>query len=524
MKIWQKILGVEGLVLLIFGLLSYLFAPEAKIFPLTLLAVGMVLLVTFLIITAPQISEAFSKRTMRTGTLVTLYSVIALLIVVALNFIAARHPKSIDLTSAKVNTLSDQSKKVLAQLTEPVEIVAFFKKEEAGGLKDIFQLYEQSSKKFSFKIVDPDSDPQEAKKYGVSQYGTLVAVCGNRKNLFSGVSEEDVTNAIIKVTRIQKGIVYFTEGHGENDLDSSEETGYAIIKSGLENESFKVKKLLLAQVDKIPDDAQALVVAGPKKAFIDQEIKLTEDYLARGGRALIMLEPDTVSGLESLCDKYGVEVQNTVIIDQQIRLFQGPTLGIAPIVTEYGSHAAVKDFNQPTIFPTARSLKPVPARDPNLDITVLAKTSATSWAETDIKRLWEKGEVELREGEDFSGPLPIAIAVTRKANQEKDEANKEPSKQQEKPSPETKLVVIGDSDFASNKYAAYYYNSDFFLNIVSWLTGEETYISIRPNRYAPSLIEITTTQKALIFLLGVFLVPQLAVMMGIVVLLFRSRK
>lgn len=518
MKTWQKVLGIEGLVLLIFGLLSYLFAPEAKALFFIFLAIGLVLLAVFLIIGAPKIAESFSKRSTRVGTMVATYSVVALLIVFAINFIAARHPKSFDLTSAKVNTLSDQSQKVLSQLKEPVEVIAFFKGGESKELKSLLALYKQTSKKFSYRIVDPDSEPQEAKKYGVSQYGTLVAVCGNRKNLFSGTTEEDITNAIIKVTREQKGAIYFIEGHGENDVNSTEETGYSLIKSGLENENFKVQKLLLAQVNKIPDDAQVIAIVGPKKTYLSEEIALIEDYLARGGRLLVMLEPDTNSGLEELCLKYGVSVQNTLIIDRQIRLLQGPTLGIAPIVTEYGFHPAVKDFNQPTLFPTARSLKPVPASAPEFDISIIAKTSDASWAETDIKRVWEKGEVELNQNEDFTGPLPIAIAVSKKHNPE-DEKEEEKEKR-----PETRLVVVGDADFASNQYISYYYNSDFFLNLVSWLAGEETFISIRPNRYAPSFVTLTTSQSALIFFLAVFLVPQLIIMVGIAVLLLRGRK
>jgi len=522
MKVWQKVLGIEGFVLLIFGLLSYLFAPEAKGFVLLFLVLGLVSFAAFLIVGAPQIAEAFSKRTARVGAIVATYSVVALLIVVALNFIAARRSTSIDLTTAKVNTLSDQSKKVLAQLTEPVEVVAFFKKGDARGLEDLFALYRKTSDKFSFRIVDPDVEPQEAKQYGVSQYGTMVAVSGERKHLFDGVGEEYITNAIIKVTRMQKGVIYFIEGHGENDIESNEETGYALIKKGLENESFKIKKLLLAQVEKIPDDAQALVIAGPKKRYLPQETKLIEDYLDAGGRILIMLDPDTDSGLEGLCDRYGVVVQNTVIVDQQIKLFEGPTLGIAPVVTDYGYHPAVEDFEEATIFPLCRSLKPVPARDPDLDIAVVAKTSATSWAETDLETLWTKGEVALDEDEDYTGPLPVAIAVSYKGQEMQEEAGDGEQKTDQKQ--EMRLAVVGDSDFVSNQYVTYYYNGDLFLNLINWLVGEETYISIRPHKYAPSFIQLTTTQRAFIFFLSVFLVPQLIVMAGIAVILWRGRK
>ncbi|HDH96374.1 MAG TPA: hypothetical protein ENF73_01445 [Proteobacteria bacterium] len=525
MKVWQKVVGIEGFVLLVFGLLSYLFAPEAKIFATIFLALGLVLLAAFLIMGAPQIAAAFSKRTMRVGTMVATYSLIALLIVVAINFIAARHSKSIDLTSAKVNTLSDQSQKVLAQLKEPVEIVAFFKKVDVRGLKDLLKLYEQSSDKFSFRIVDPDVEPQEAKRYGVSQYGTLVAVCGERKHLFNGTDEESITNAIIKVTRLQKGVIYFVDGHGEHDIDSNEESGYAFIKKGLENENFKIKKLILAQVEKIPDDAQALVIAGPKKPYIPQEVELIEKYMESGGRVLIMLDPATESGLEELCDSYGVAVQNTIIVDQQIKLFEGPTLGVAPIVTEYGYHPAVKDFKEATIFPLCRSLKPIPARNPDLDIAVIAKTSAASWGETDLDRLWNKGEVELNENEDFSGPLPVAIAVSWKPqDQEQETEGEQKADAETEPKRKMRLVVVGDSDFASNQYVTYYYNGDFFLNLINWIIGEETYISIRPHKYAPSFIQLTTNQKALIFFLSVFLIPQIIVMVGIVVILWRNRK
>lgn len=513
-----KIIGIEGLLLLLFGLMALLFAPAARFISLIFFAAGGIGILVYIALGWKVLKSSSVSRSAKIGVNAATYTLIVLAIIVLTNFVVERYPNQWDVTSAKVNTLSDQSLKILAELDQPLHLKHFQKPIQAAGTEMLFERYANTSKNFTFEIIDPDLQPQMVQQFGITAYGESVLSMGDRNHKFTGMAEQDVTSAIMTLSKSTKKTIYFIEGHGEPDINDGEERGYLNIAKSLGNEGHEAVRLLLASEQKVPDDAGCLVLAGPQKRLLPGEVEIITEYLNQGGSLLVLLDPMQESGLEPLLGDFGVRVQNTVVVDQFMRLFQGATLGLDPIVETYGIHPITDNFKERTIFPMARSLEKLDNAPVGTTVTELASTSESSWAETSLLPLLEKNEVAQDEG-DIAGPLPLALAVEKIVDLTK---NPEGQAATDNVIKRAKLVVVGDSDFGNNRYALAMFNTDFFINCVSWLIGEEAQISIRPRSYAPSVFQFTMQEQSLVFYLSVFIIPQLLMMIGIAVMIRRK--
>lgn len=520
MKAVSRILAYEGLALIAFGILAILFATETILFALIAFGAGLVCLVISGFTGGISIKDRLMSRGTKYGTNAVIYSTVILGLLVAVNYIGVNHDKEWDLTGIKSNTLSDQTLKLLGSLDQKVKVTAFFKAGEDQALSPLLERYARVGNRFEFAVVDPDLNPEAVKGYNVTQRGEIVVESGARNTIITGQTEEDITNAIIKVSKKQQGAIYFLKGHGEIPLDSKEERGYMAVKLGLENENYVVKELLLETLPDVPADCQALVIAGPIKVIGERELGAIARYLEQGGRALIMLDPQTQSGLEQIVAMFGITVNNDIIVDQQVRMFEGATLGIDPVVQDFSKHEITEKFDQPVVFSQARSLIIDAMSDPMLTVDALARTGETSWGESDISLLFDKGVVDLDEV-DKPGPLVVAAAATRVIPDEANEQTDLTQAENIKAKLETRLVVVGDSDFAGNANINYFYNGVLLLNMVHWLSGEDYLVAVPPRSYAPATIYLTEKDSQMVFLASVFLIPQIVLMLGIGTILRR---
>lgn len=456
-----------------------------------------------------------SSRRLRLGTNAFLYSIVVLAILVVIQLIAYRHTKRFDLTESKIHSLSPQTVKVLKNIKEDVTIKAFMRegqdKEKAAELLD---LYAYHSKKIHPQIIDPDRHPGEAKQYDVKNYGTLVFLCGKRKEKILQSDEEAITNALIKVTQKKKKKIYFLTGHGEKDLKSAGKTGYSKVKKSLEEKNYEVKSLLLTRNEGVPKDADVLVIADPQVELLQHELTALKAYLKRGGHLLVMLNPYTSVGLVNFLKDYGFIVGNDMIVDKLSRILGGGYL--MPVVASYGPHPITRNFNMMTFYPTARSVKVMKGRDAemNWNLTVLAKTGEASWGETD-RKLLEEGKAKFDKGQDLKGPVPLAAVceVTPEG------MVKLTGKLRKKRRP--RLVVVGDPDFVENSYFGLYGNGIFFLNMVNWLAEKDVLIAIPPKNPENQPLTLTRNQGLFSFWINVVAIPLIIIIIGFVVFIRR---
>ena len=373
------------------------------------------------------------------------------------------------------------------------------------ALEDIFRTYAYYSEKFEYAMLDPIEQPQLAEEYQIRAYNTVRLQFGAESTVVSDPSEQNLTNAIIKITRDSDKIVCFVEGHGETSFEDQGPRGLSALKTALGHENYKVENVLLAAQESVPDHCSVLASVGPVKPFLENEIKAIDAFLEQGGRALFLLRPRGSAELSPLLAAWGVGVDDSVVVDQVVRIFQGPALGLSPLARIYGDHEITRELRQLTIFPMSRSLRADAAAREGLQATELVKTSDTSWAETDLAGLFERNEAFLDEVADKKGPVTVAVAVESKPA---DDA----------PDTQARLVVYGSAQLADNReLEGTYYNRDLLLNTFGWLAGESDLLSIRPRSVRASRAQFTPEQETVIFYLSVLLIPQLLLLAGIAV-------
>jgi ABC-type uncharacterized transport system involved in gliding motility auxiliary subunit len=468
-----------------------------------------------------DVAQAFSGRSTRYGALAGASVLTVLGILIAVNYIGARQNKRWDLTANQAFSLSDQSRNVLANLDGPLHMMVFAQEPEFPRYQDRLQQYEYVSDQVTTEYIDPDKRPTVARQYEVQQYGTIVLTFMDRTERVTSDTEQDITNGIIKVITGEQRKVYFVQGHGERDTASSERTGYDSIAAALRSENYTVEPLVLAQTGEVPDDASVVVVAGPKTDFFPPEIEALTRYLDKAGKLLLALDPPEtpesppLTNLIDLARAWGMDVGNDVVVDAS---GMGRLIGTdasVPVVASYGSHPITERFSYVTAFPLARSVTPIAGGVDGRNPQPFAQTSAQSWAEANISDLLRNGgEVALEEeAGDKPGPVTIAAAVSATASPETGaetpaaEGEPTPEPEEEAPQPETRVAVIGDSDFAANAGLGIQGNRDLFLNTVGWLSQQENLISIRARSPEDRRITLTATQQSNIIWLSLLVIP-----------------
>jgi ABC-type uncharacterized transport system involved in gliding motility auxiliary subunit len=455
-----------------------------------------------------EIAKVFSGRQARYGTLAATSILVVLGILVAINYIGAKQNKRWDLTANKQFSLSDQTRNVLSKLDSPMQVLVFAKDVEFPRYQDKLKEYEYSSKKISTEYIDPEKKPAVARQNQIQQFGTIVFNYKGRTERVTADTEQDITNGIIKVVTGQQKKVYFSQGHGERDHVSAEPGGYNTIAAALGAENYAVDKLVIAQQGSVPEDASVLIVAGPRTDFFPAEMDPLKKYLDKAGKLLLEIDPPDkpdsppLTNLIALAHDWGFDVGSDVVVDVS---GMGRLIGTdasVPVAANYPSHPITQRFNLLTAFPLARSVVPVSGGVNGHTAQTFVETSPRSWAETDIKALLTSGQVALDEAKgDKKGPVSIAAAVSAAVAGDSKPANADA------PKPETRVVVIGDSDFAANSYLGIQGNRDLFMNIVGWVSQQESLISIRAKDPEDRRVTMTATQQSNIVWLSLLIIP-----------------
>ena len=458
-----------------------------------------------------EIAKVFARRQTRYGTLAATSILVVLGILVAINYIGSRQNKRWDLTANKQFSLSDQSKNVVAKLDAPLQIMVFDKETEFPRFQDKLKEYQYLSKQVSAEYIDVDKKPAAARQNQITQYGTIVFNYKGRTERVTVDTEQDITNGIIKVVSGQQRKLYFTQGHGEHDTGSSDRDGYNAVATALGHENYALDKLVIAQQGSVPADATMVIVAGPRTDFFGPEIDALKKYLENSGKLLLELDPPDkadsppLTNLIGLAHDWGVQLGNDVVVDVS---GMGRLIGTdasVPVVANYPAHAITQRFTLITAFPFARSASPVSGGVNGHTAQTFLESSPRSWAETDIKSLLTDGKVSLDEAKgDKKGPVSIGAAVSAAS------AATPPPKPGDPPDaskPETRVVVIGDSDFAANSGLGIQGNRDLFMNTIGWLSQQENLISIRPKEADDRRITLTATQQSNIVWLSLLIIP-----------------
>ena len=515
------LLGWLGVALVLSAVAVKFLRPEWFQVYSGLATAGLVCTLLYILSQWREVARAFSGRSAKLGSLALGSILLVLGILAGINYIASRQSKRWDLTANKVFSLSDQTRKLVETLDAPVHIRVFARSDDFGRFRDRLTEYASASSRVTVEYLDPDQKPALANQYQVQSYGTVVFEYKGRTERAMGDGEQELTNALIKVVQGTQRKVYFVQGHGEKDpASASDRAAYSEIKKSLESENFVVETLPLAQQKEVPADATVVVIAGPRTDYLDFEIEMLKAYLTRGGKVLFLLDPPDktdappLTKLIALLHEWAIDAGSDVVVDAS---GMGRLLGTdasVPVAMTYPSHPITENFRVLTAYPLARSMAPVAGGVESRFAQTIVETGPRSWSETDIKALTTTGQVELQADKgDKAGPISIGVAVSAPVgaapsgdDQPKDENARKP---------ETRVVAIGDSDFASNVALAIQGNRDLFLNTVNWLAQQENLIAIRAREPEDRRITLTADEQQTVFWLAVVLLPGILLMTGV---------
>ena len=443
--------------------------------------------------------EFLRMKTTRDGMSMGLSILLVAVLLVALNVISLRHSFNWDFSTSSVNSLSPQTKKILDSLDDKLKVLFFYQKGDRGAdqhraqFREVIRLYQDYSSQVSLDFIEVNARPDLTEEYEVKSGGGIVFLSyKDRKNRVEKIGEEEITRALIKVTREKEQSLYFISGHGERDLeDNSSGKGLNALKKILEGNRYKVHDLNLVEKGSIPEEAEVLAIVGPHQAFLDHELKLLESFLARGGKLLVALEPETPHGLAPLLGRLGVQLNNNYVVTVMQTLFGRIVNPSKTPVSDFSpTHKMTKVFQkgQFAAFRLPMSLTKKTASSSSLvkslEVEELVKTSKNSLAYAD-KNL--KGKVSGK------GPFPVMMMVKGewpRGSSSNKLAGKGADKDKAKKSFE--VIVVGDSDFLSNQLLFHNLNRDLALNAFSYLVGEENLISISPKEVEATKIRLSS--------------------------------
>ncbi|NTU51254.1 MAG: GldG family protein, partial [Candidatus Aminicenantes bacterium] len=380
----KKHLNEAAGIFLLAGLFGLVVWPHKRTAIIILLGLGLAALAAHVVLNWKALKQGFSRKAFLYSGNLLLIVLLVLAILGLANAFLSKHNYRADFTAAKLHSLSGQSVAVLKALKTDVAFKGFFREGNYGraAMENLLKLYAYHSGHIKFEFIDPDKNPGLVKRYDVTQDGTTVLEAGDKEGRITTTSEEDVTNALIKVTRAEKKVIYFLEGHGEQSVDETGDNGFATVKGELEKLGYEVKKQTLALADRFPKDCALLVVPGPQKDLLTNEYDTIRTYIQGGGRVLFLVDPETPTLLPIFLADYGFRFENDIVVDTVSRLFGGDYF--MPVVSEYETHPITERFGYATFFPYARSIEVAETKPEGVTVTALAKTSPNSWSEREL--------------------------------------------------------------------------------------------------------------------------------------------
>ena len=512
---------VFGLVLVASALISYFIRGNWTVYQTVVVIAWAALIAAALIAKSSDIRAGMGRRSTKFGINSGVSVLLFVGVLVFVNYLGNEHQKRFDLTTERLHSLGDESTKVLSELQQDVQIKAFFLGADEPTTKDLLELYSQQSSRINVEFIDPDKNPASAAQYQVTSYGELSNPLTRQLRKYGTIvldggankveriekqeppTEEDITNALIKLVKGEEKVVYFVEGHGERGIESGERTGLQVAGGELSKDGYKVNMLNLVRDEKVPDNASVVVIAGPQTEPFPEEMNKVDAYLNAGGSVLLMLDPPPAASLKDFTRKWSVTVGDNRIIDitgMGRLLGQGPQ---TPMVMGYRDHQIVQKFNLMTFFPVARSVAPATPPAEGVTAEPLLESADQSWGESDLK----SNEVDFDQKSDLKGPVPIATVVTKDVVEGK----------------KARFIVFGDSDFANNTNFSNQGNGNLFINTVKWLARDENLISIKTKDPTDRPLTMTESAGRTVAIVLLILLPGAVLVTGILVFVKRRK-
>lgn len=470
-----------------------------------------------------KIRDSFKDKKFKYGGYATLMTAVVLAILVVINLVVDQIAFKVDLTENQIFSLSDQTKQLLRNLDQPINIIGLYETGEENVLFDeILQKYRAESKYINIDYVDPVKNPTFSSKYTKDgetlREGSYIVESGDRFKVIDNYDlinyrstqygqwyaeslavEQQMTSAIHYVTAEELPTIYLVTGHLEDSLPYD-------LRKQMELENYEIKELSLLTEEKVPEDADILMFIAPKRDMTEDEAEKVKQYLENQGRAVFLMElvENELPNFDAVLKGYGVALNRALTVEGDTsRYWQSPAW-LFPNLESHDITSPMRTNNMQVLTVGAQGVEILDVKKRTLEVQPLLTTSDNSWGKVDLTFK----SIQKEEG-DISGPFNIAVSINDKIWNEKT-AEYEGAK----------LVVMGDAEFLNPQFASIG-NADFVLNTLNWLKDEHESISIRPKSIVSKYLNINTFQILLFSGIVVILIPLIILGSGFVVWLRR---
>jgi ABC-type uncharacterized transport system involved in gliding motility auxiliary subunit len=414
-----------------------------------------------------------------------------------------------DLTAERSASLSPETLRVLRDVDRRIEITAFFPRDAVGRVEaaTLLSRYRKANRRVTFRILDPQLVPGEARRLGVEQIGSAAVQEVSRPKkveIAQYTIEIDVTSAIARLVRNVHSSVCFTSGHGERGVTDTTAAGLSRGAELLKDNGYRVRSVDLLALRKIPR-CDALVVAAPTSSLGKRTSGLIRAYLRVAGKAFLMADPDADGDLTPVGKHWGIRFVRGVVLegDQGSHL---PSDVTAPIVSRYsGASPAVRGLG-PTYFPRAMGVDARGTRDPGLSVAAIAYTSRLGYLDRSKLTSFEPKV-------DQPGPVALGAAADRSSVERPGSAKARIQR--------TRILAWGDVDFATNAFIGDASNARLLLQGVDWLTQPEELVTAVPNFPKVRELKFTQARSRYLLMLSAGVIPGLFLIAGAFVWVLR---
>ncbi len=496
---------------------------------------------------------------LRGGTAGAAVVLVAALVLMA-NYLGWKYHHRFDWTSEQLYSLSEKTGNVLAALDRDVEVVVFLPPTDEAyePTVELLARYEAASRHLSVRTLDPGRELLEAQRlaeeYGLesaavvfddgedrrvvssadlTEYDFSAMQMGGQPEVAAFRGEPRFTQALLDLVEGERPRVLFTTGHGEISLDDRSQNGLGEAQRILGDDNFELEEWASLGAAVVPAGTDLIVVAGPTSTFLPPELELFTRYLEGGGRMLLLLDPPLgaggaaateigSTGLEEWLLGYGVDVGRNVVVDpaNPLPFYGAETLYVTRYPADHPVTRSVRQAAVPVLVSLARSVgtEDVPE---DLTASVLLETSADGWGETDV------ADVRLGD-DDLAGPVPLAVVVEGPAapDAEAPEDGAEEAAEDGSgaaPGSGLRLVVFGNSTFATDQLLVGSNNAALLADTLNWLVEREAALGIPAKRPEQVRLTLTASQLRWTYLLVLVALPGIGVVLGVFVYYRRRR-
>lgn len=430
-------------------------------------------------------------------------AVAAVVVIIALGVlvtVAEETRRTYDLTAERSLSLSEQTEQVVRAVRRDATVTAFVGRDDAGRaeISALLGRYRRLNRRIAVRLLDPAEAPGEASRLGVeSSVGGLAVTMGEETERASIISEQHVTAALARLVRGNRATVCFIAGHGENDPTLMTSDGMTSAAQVLTDNGYRLDQLDLLTQSGVPARCTGIVLAAPR-TDLGPAADAIARYLAAGGRALVLSDPASPVDLGPIVAAYGLGFVKGFVLegDESVRM-PGDPFTLA--VLRYRSASPVARGLPPTLFPGAESVTvDDDPETPGLSATPIIRSSDLAYLETEPATSAfdptrdRPGPVTIGAGADLSGNFGGTIRRSR-------------------------VVAIGDVDWATNAYVGQAGNAALFVQAMDWLTLAEDLVSVSPNLPRLRALELTEGRARYARLLSAGVVPGLFLLTGALV-------